>query len=226
MAQQTVNPYGITKGAAEIYANTQQQEFEFVGNNRGDLLVAPSLPPYAELVRLGNTWTMCTAAASAFDLVAAMPTTLATAILFNNEAAGGKSYVIHSMFCQTIVSTAAAGQLSLVAQVLPNNGNAATAPTHSATTTILTSNSGKASYTGAAKRAVNVTTAIADLWQVVGAAGGHAAANKGAAVFAPIDGRIIIPPQGALLMNVVAGTVATAGGLIGCTWSEVQLTLG
>src|SRR3990167_7321918 len=122
-------------------------------NNRADLLVAQSLPPYAELVRMGVVWTMRTANASAFDYVAAMPTTLATAILYNGEAACGKSYVILSMFLTTIVSTAAAGQLGLLAQFLPGNGNSATAPTHSATTTILTSNSGKTGYGGAARRA-------------------------------------------------------------------------
>ena len=195
-------------------------------NNRADLLVAQSLPPYAELVRMGVVWTMRTANASAFDYVAAMPTTLATAILYNGEAAGGKSYVILSMFLTTIVSTAAAGQLGLLAQVLPGNGNSATAPTHSATTTILTSNSGKTGYGGAARRAINVTTFFTDGWDVVGTLGGLAAANVGGGVFADIAGSIIIPPSGALGINVVAGTVTTAGGIVGCTWSEVQLTLG
>lgn len=32
--------------------------------------------------------------------------------------------------------------------------------------------------------------------------------------------------KGALGINVVAGTVNTAGMIVGCTWSEVQLTLG
>ena len=89
-------------------------------NNRLDTRVAQALPPLTELVRLGNVWTMRTANASAFDFVAAMPTTLATAILYNGEPAGGKSYVILSMFLTTIVSTAAAGQLGLLAQLLPN----------------------------------------------------------------------------------------------------------
>ena len=71
-----------------------------------------------------------------------------------------------------------------------------------------------------------VTTFFTDGWDVVGALGGLAAANVGGGVFADVDGSIIIPPQGALGMNVIAGTVNTAGMIVGCTWSEVLLTLG
>lgn len=226
MAQSTVDTYGIVKGGAETFAATAGQETRTVHNPRGDTLVAQSLPSYSELVRLGNTWTMRTATASAFNAVAALPTTLAAAILYNGEAAGGKSYVIHSIFCTTIVTAAAATQYSLIAQVLPSPLGVATAPTHSATTTLLTSRSGKAAYNGLAKRAVNVTTFFTDGWEVVGTQGGLAAANVGGGVFADIAGSIIIPPAGALGLNVVAGTVNTAGMIVGCTWSEVQLTLG
>ena len=195
-------------------------------NNRGDLLMAQSLPPYTELVRLGNTWTMRTATASAFNLVAALPTTLAAAILYNGEAAGGKSYVVHSIFVTSIVTTTALTPMSLLAQVLPNAGNSATAPTHSATTTLITSNSGKSGYGGNARRAINVTTFFTDLWQVVGAGTGAATASIATGVYADVGGGLIIPPAGALGLNVIAGTVATASGIIGCTWSECQLDLG
>ena len=226
MAQSTVNPYVSVVGGAEVYNSPAGTDQQVTGNNRGDARMVQSLPSYAELVRMGATWSMRTATASAFNHVAALPTTLAVAILYNAEPAGGKSYVIHSIFCTTIVTAAAATQYSLLAQVLPSPLGAATAPTHSATTTLLTSRSGKAGYTGLAKRAVNVTTFFTDGWDVVGTLGGLAAANVGGGVFADIAGSIIIPPSGALGINVVAGTVTTAGGIVGCTWSEVQLTLG
>jgi len=226
MANQTVQTFGTTRGATEVYANSQGQETQSVYNSRGDQLVAQGLPPYAELVRMGNVYSMQTAIASAFDLVAAMPTTLATAILYNGEATGGKSYVILKAWVTSIVSTTALTPMSLLAQVLPNAGGVATAPTHSATTTLLSSNSGKASYSGLAKRAINVTTMISGYWQVLGAGTGAATASIATSVHADVGGCIIIPPGGALGLNVIAGTVATASGLIGCTWAEVQLTLG
>lgn len=226
MANSTVNTYGTTKGAAELYANTASQEIQTVYNPRGDMLVAQSLPPLAELVRLGNVWSMRVATASAFNAVAALPTTLAAAILYNGEAAGGKSYVILNAWCTTIVTAAAATQYSLIAQALPSGLGVATAPTHSATTTLLTSRSCKTSYSGLAKRAVAVTTFFTDGWDVIGTQGGGAAANIGLGVFAKLDGAYIIPPGGAFGLNVVAGTVNTAGMIVGCTWAEVQLTLG
>lgn len=203
--------------------NAERSTANLQSSNRGDLLVAQGLPPLTELVRLGKTWHMRTATASAFDLVAAQPTTLAVAILYNNEPVGGKSYVIHDISASIIVSSAAASQLTLLAQVLPNAGSTATAPTHSSTTTLITNMAGVSNaYDGLALRAVNVTTFVANLWKIVGVSGGHAAANIGAGVFADIAGGIIIPPKGALGVNLVAGTVATAGGLAGITWSEVQ----
>jgi len=225
MAQSTVNTYGTVRGKSEGYAALAGQEMQANYNGRGDLLVAQSLPERTELVRLGRTWTMRTATASAFNAVAALPTTLAAAILYNGEAADGKSYVIHSAWCTTIATAAAATQYSLLIQTLPSPLGVATAPTHSATTTILTSRSGKVGYTGLAKRAVNVTTFFTDGWAVVGVEGGGAAANIGLGVFAHIDD-IIIPPGGALGLNVIAGTVNTAGMIVGCTWSEVLLDLG
>lgn len=227
MAQSTVQIFGSTKGESEVYDNNAGAEAQALFNSRGDHLTAQSLPPYAEVVRMGNTWTMRTATASAFNLVAALPTTLAVAVLHNGEASGGRCYVIHSIFVTSIVTTAALTSMSLLAQVLPNAGNAATAPTHSAATTLITNRSGSSkNYDGLAKRAVNVTTFLTDLWEVVGTTAGSATASIATGVYADIGGGIIIPPGGALGMNVIAGTVATASGIIGCTWTEVQLALG
>src|SRR5512139_2500906 len=226
MANSTVNTYGTTKGAAELYANTASQEAQTLYNARGDQLVAQSLPPLSELVRMGNVWSMRVATASAFNAVAALPTTLGAMILYNGEAAGGKSYVILNAWCTTIVTAAAATQYSLICQALPSALVVATAPTHSPTTTILTSRSGKAAYTGLAKRAVGVTTFFTDGWEVIGTQGGGAAANVGLGVFADLQGGIVIPPSGAFGLNVVAGTVNTAGMIVGCTWAEVQLDRG
>ena len=225
MANNTVNIYGTTKGASEVTSSSDGEK-QALFNPRSDLLTAASLPPYTELVRLGNTWSMAIATANAFNAVAAFPTTRAEAILYNGEATGGKHYVVHSMWVSTIVTAAAATQYTMIMQVLPGPGGSATAPTHSATTTLLWSRSGKAAYTGLAKRAVAVTTFYTDYWEVVGGLGGFATANVGGGLYADLGGSVIVPPGGALGLNVVAGTVNTAGTRMGCTWSEVQLTVG
>ena len=221
---ETFNVIGDIRGTTR--AAFPEGEYEKLQlNAAGDVLLAQALPNRAELVRLGNTWSMRTAAASAYNYVATLPvTTLAVAMLYNGEPAGGKCYVIDNMWVTTIVSTTALTSISLLAQLVP----AATmvAPTHSLTTTIITSCSGKANYGGYAKRAVNVATAFADLWEVVGVGTGAATANIGAGYYADLYGGWIVPPGAGFGMNVMTGTVQNAAGIIGCTWHEVQLALG
>src|SRR3990167_1751218 len=227
MAQSSVTVLPLTKGASELYANSASQESSLVGNPLGGLLVAQSLPSLDELVRMGNTYSMKLATASAFNLVAAEPTTLCAMVLYNGEAAGGKSYVIHKVGMSSIVTTTALTPVTLLGQLVPNPGGVSVAPTHSATTTLMWSNSGKASVGASlAKRAVAVTLGFANYWDILATATGAATASIATGVVANLDGLYIVPPQGMLCLNVMAGTVATASGIMSCTWSEVQLTLG
>ena len=226
MAQSNTNVMQLTRASADIYNSPSGIEVPMLANNRGDQLVAQALPPLAELTRMGLVWSARVATASAFNAVAALPTTLAAMILYNGEPAGGKSYVLLNAWANTIVTAAAASQYALLAQALPSPLGAATAPTNSNTTTLLTSRSCKGGYVGNCKRAVAVTTFFTDGWDVIGVSSGGAAANIGLGVYADLQGSIILPPGGALGLNVVAGTVNTAGMIVGCTWAEVQLALG
>ena len=226
MANQSVASMGLTRANGESFNLGQGSEIATCFNNRGDLLTSQALPPLAEITRMGYVWSMRTATASAFNAVAALPTTLAAAILYNGEPAGGKSYILINAFATTIVAAAASTQYSLLAQVTPSPLGVSTAPTHSATTTLLTSRSGKASYTGMAKRAVNVTTFFTDGWDVIGVSSTAAAANIGMGVYTDLFGSFIIPPGASFGLNLIASTVNAAGCIVGCTWAEVQLSLG
>jgi hypothetical protein len=228
MAGSTVNTYGTVKGGVEVYGLSAGGEAQSVYNPRGDLLTAASLPPMTELVRLGRTWGMRTDAG--IVSVALDPTTLAMAVLYNGEAVGSgvgiqRCYVIHTVFAHFNVTAAAATQFVLMAQLTPQS--TMVAPTHSATTTLLWSKSGKGSYSGLAKRAVSVTTAFQGFWEDVGVSSAGAAANVGTAAVADVQGSFIVPPGAGFHMNIVSGTVTGAAGVkIGCTWSEVDLLLG
>ena len=226
MPSPSYDVYGFVRGANDGFNFGSGQEIPINLNNRGDQLVALSLPTYAELARMGAVWSMRVATGSAFNAVAALPTTLAAMILYNNEPVGGKSYVLFNAWATTIVAAAASTQYSLLAQVTPSPLGVSTAPTHSATTTLLTSRSGKANYTGNAKRAVAVTTFFTDGWDVIAASGTAAAANIGMGVYADLQGSIVIPPGGSFGLNLIASTVNAAGCIVGCTWAEVQLLLG
>jgi hypothetical protein len=226
MAQETENVLNIVRGAADIFNAPSGVEVTQQCNNRGDQLIAQGLPPLTELVRMGVVWSMRLATASAVNAIVALPTTTALIQLYNGEPAGGKSYVMLNAWGGFIVSAAAATQISLIAQVTPSPLGASTAPTHSATTTLLTSRSGKSNYTGNAKRAISQTNFFTDGWDVIGYSSSSSTANIGLGAYADLNGGIIIPPGGSFGLNVLAGTTNTAGVLCGCTWAEVQLILG
>ena len=224
MAQSTVNVYPTAKGGAELYAATASQETQLVTNGRGDLLVAQSLPPKAELVRLGGSWSARIATGSAFTYVAAWPTTRAELVLYNGEVAGGKSYIIDSAWLYNLTSMAAAQHIVMLAQLVPV---VATVPTDD-TAQLINSLSGKTAYSGRAKRAVANTAAgqTTNLWDIISTS--HPSAmttNLGAAIYTELFGKYIVPPGGVFALNAVAGT-AVGTAIIGVTWHEVQLTLG
>ena len=206
------------------FSGTEGQIMENFVNGRGDLISVQGLPACAELTRMGKTWTMRTAAASAFTYVAALPTTLAVLMLYNDEPTGGKSYIIDSAFLYGVTSMAAAQPVALIGQLVPTS--TMVEPTHSATTTLISSNSGKGAYDGLAKRAINVTTAFTDLWQVLcQGIVPSPTTNLGTSLYADLWGKFIVPPGAGFGLNAVAGT-AVGTAIVGLTWSEVQLALG
>lgn len=192
-------------------------EFKPAINARGDLCVAQSLPPKAELVRLGNTYTCAIATGSAFTYVAAWPTTRAELVLYNGESASGKTYVIDSAWMTSISSTAAAASLSLLAQYAP----AIAAPTDD-TAQLITSRSGKTAYPGSAKRAVAVTTMTANKWELVGHTPAGPSASIATSVYADLYGGWLLKPGATLGLAGVAGTAAGTA-VLGVCWHEVQL---
>lgn len=74
-------------------------------NQLDELLTAQGLPPYTEMTRKFNYVSAMNTSALAALVV--RPGTTANFTLFNNEPAGGKSYVIDRMFAFNLVSTAA-----------------------------------------------------------------------------------------------------------------------
>jgi hypothetical protein len=193
-------------------------------NSRGELLISQTLPPRAELTRLGNTWEARMATGSAFTFVAGYPASTGTRaefILYNGEASGGKTYVIESVWCLGITSMAAAGSIVLLGQIAP----AITAPTDDALQ-LITGRTGK-TYAGNARRAVAVTTMTTNRWSVLGNSinGGSGTAQIGLAAYADVWGSWLLKPGDTFGMNAVAGTAAGTA-ILGITWSEVQLYHG
>lgn len=188
-------------------------------NNRGDVCVALSLPPKAELVRLGNTWDVRIASGSAFTHVAALPTTRYELALYNGDPT--KSYVIDQVYHLSVSSMAAAGSIAIIGQVV--SGIAALSDD---TAQLITGRSGR-TYGGNAKRAVAGTTMVANKWSLLATSnsGGGATAQIGLGSLAEINGGIILKPGDTFGVNVVAGTAAGTA-IMGIVWHEVNLQLG
>lgn len=219
----TVDLYGILGRVRKLVVPTYSDQDEKIPalNDRGELIVSQGLPSRTELVRLGNTWEARIASGSAFTFVAGLPTTRAELALYNGESSSGKCYVIDSVWCLGITSMAAAGSISLIAQIAP----AAAALTDD-TAQLITGRNGLVSYTGNGKRAVAVTTMTANRWSLLGnsVSGGSATAQIGLAAHADCFGDWIIKPGATFGVNVVAGTAAGTA-VMGIKWHEVQLPL-
>jgi hypothetical protein len=192
-------------------------------NSRNELLAAPALPPRTELSRLGQSWEVVIPNGSPFNLVAAMPTTLAPLALYNGEPVGGKTYVIESVYCLGVASMAAAGSVSLLGQISP-----AVAALTDNTAVLIFGRNGKIAYGGYGRRALNVTTMVANKWSVLGNSihGGSATAQIGLAAYADLFGGWLLKPGDTFGVNVIAGTAAATAAIMGIVWSEVQLYHG
>ncbi len=199
------------------YPENREDE-QLVLNNRGDLVVAQSLPPLAEIVRLGESWGVMSAVTAALT---AVPSTTAGHSLFNNEPANGKCYIIDS-FGTVEVVTDATQQNSLALFAMNSTIGSVAAPTDAALTR--TSMVGKA-YGGRA-RTVAGGTVVDNGWQPHGPSAPGATAFAGAVWRvheAQVGGLYIVQPGGQF--NVAcAKSVATSSQIrYFIRWHEAQL---
>lgn len=185
---------------------------------RGDVLVAQSLPELTDLVRLGGSWQVISAATAALT---AVPSTTSGITLWNGEADNGKVYAVDSFGCVEIVTDATQqNSLALFAAV---EAGKITAPTDASLT--------KASLSGrppgqTASRVAAAAT-VAGVWTP------HGPSAPGATAFAGAVWRVhefqarglyLVRPGGAFSI-AAAKAVATASQIrYFIRWHEVQLS--
>jgi hypothetical protein len=127
---------------AENDENTQ-----FVMNNRGDQCMVQALPPYAELVRMGGSWMAKTS--TAFAALTTEPTTAGALSIVNANPSGGPSIVIDSIFHWQRVTDATQQDYTAVFHMLNKTSDAVATGTD--VTANLKSLSGRSNYGGKAK---------------------------------------------------------------------------
>jgi hypothetical protein len=228
MAQSTVNELQITRGGVPLYNSPTGVEVTAQCNNQGDRLVAQALPERAEIVRMGRSYAAQIAAANAFTYVAALPSTRAEIVMYNNAPLGGVSLVIDRVWLYGVTTMAASQPVAMLGQV--GTIAIAAAPTDGTTTIVQTSLSGKLvglTRAGVALFALaNTAFMVANHWTVLGTGVTPSpTTNLGVSIEANCYGRYIIPPQATFGLNAVAGTAAGTA-VMGLEYHEVQITLG
>lgn len=195
-------------------------------NNRGDQLIAQSLPELTELVRMGVSWQV--ALASGLAALTALPTTVAGISLWNGETGASgmpaRQYAIDSFGSWEAVADAT--QPNITAIFACNNVSPVTAPTATALT--MRGLSGNA-YGGKA-RAVSALTITNDGWFAHATDGNAANGLTGAGSFqwrvneVKCRGLYMVKPGGCFNVQAVKAVAAAAAQqFFFIRWHEVMM---
>lgn len=167
------------------------------------LLVSQSLPPWVEINRRSEGFTVQTS--TLFAPLVAVPTTTAALEVYNN---GLRNLIIQEVFADQILSTAATQTYAIYAMISTKKA----VPSLTALTLASISGRGLVTPTAVSEIVTGVgTTVIANGWRPWGSvqAWGTAAATPGNSWSVPVDGKLCIPPGCSLCLHVV-GSLATA----------------
>ena len=215
-----VSDYRRTVLAGILRGDTADKKLEV--NEKGELLIAQGLPPYAEMTRLGGGFSAIAVVGKAGLVV--RPSTAAAVTRWNGELATGKAYVIDRIFTHCLVSGNEEGRFSIWACIHPAGmTKPATAPL-AASATNLVGNSGKL-YNGRAVFDIGHTV-IDNGWFPWGSSVSYEPTGvlPGAAISVPVGGRLIVPPTAAISLQVVA-SIADSTYCSGLSWYEEELDI-
>ena len=212
-----------TEVLAKARSRWSNAEGKFGLNEIGDLQVAQGLPPYTEMTRRGKGWQVITTSAAASLVV--RPDTTALITLWNGEGTGnGKSYIIDRIFSHMLVSDDLQGRFMLWACVHPQGMTKPTADIARAATNLV----GMSGLYYSGMAVVDIDATVVDNgWYPVSSSVDWEPTGvlPGAGIVANIEGRLIVPPQGGISIQVVASMAATATTCTGLSWYEEKLDL-
>lgn len=206
-----------------IQYGTSSTEVSAEGTPNGEALVAPGVAPYEEITRRGSFNIITTTATAS---VVAPGTTTCGLGIGNTAADGGKSIIIDALFALNKVGHATLGQSALI-YVLGQTRVAALA----GTLVVRKSNGyGAGADTVADCKAggaiLDAVTGVAIGWMPIGPTANMSVVSlPGCALFAPVDGRLILPPGRVMGIDVMSSNVENTW-LIGAMWHERVLALG
>jgi hypothetical protein len=189
-----------------------------------ELLVALGASSYQESVRNGRAFWVNTTTAVAS--VVALPTTATALAIYNNEPDGGRSYIIDWVAAQNIVSGAATGNSTIIANL---GQTRAAVPTDAGLAIKKANGLGLGKDTRAmtiTAGTVDAVTGVAANWFPLGSSVGKpGAVAVGVSIWVPVDGRLIVPP-GRWFATHTFSDIVTDTFQMYIAWHEKQLRLG
>ncbi len=201
--------------AGKYPENREDEQFHL--DNMGNNIVTQALPPLTEIVRLGDSWQVMSAA---FAGITTVGSTAGMFTMWNGEGGNGKIYIIDSIALTKVVidTTQLEGGFSLLVQIIRSMA----APTHVEYTP--SGLSGKR-YGGRCRTLASSTT-VAASWDMVGSSGNPARATNGSGwqqVDINLFGKYILRPGDALTLQISEVTATAAKFRSTVRWHEVQI---
>lgn len=219
--------HAIVRGRQE-FSETEDAAIEIAANNRGDVLTAPAMPEYTEVVRLGQTWQV--ALSTGLAALTALPTTTAGLSLYNGESGAGVSapvycYVIDAFGSVEEVIDATQADTTAIFAMVNGPQDVTTPPTDAALS--IRSTMGL-SYNGKA-RTVSGATVVNRGWFAHGPQAPLAPAVAGAnwkVNECLVKGLYLVQPGGQFnIVAVKAGAAAAAQQFYFIRYHEMQLII-
>lgn len=210
---------GINSILQILRKGTTTEDRRLEGSVRGGMFVQKDLPDYTQLVNENAVWSFTEA--SAVAAVTAVPTTTAQVTLYNNEASGGKSYVIMAVFGTQVGNGAALNSWHLMHLV--QLASPTTRPTQDIARASIGGHKTPSTTYGGNAIIDLAATVVDDLWKPIGPfAGTTVASLTGTSIYFWMHGSVILAPGGEYsLVGVASATGITTR--LGMTWAEVQL---
>ena len=204
-----------------LQKGTTSDEISAQASPTGEALVAQGMAPFEEISRTGSFH--CTTTTPVASVVA-LPTTAASIRMFNTATDGGRSIVIDAIYAVSIVGHGTLGQFGLICVV----GQTRVAALVQDLVVRKSNGMGAGADSTAALvagGALDAVTGVAIGWIPVGPTANMSVISLPSVVlWAPIDGRIIVPPGRQFGVNVM-GVNATTTFNCGIMWHEKQLDL-
>ena len=215
---------GISFVTKLLQRGTTSTELEAQSTDQGEALVAAGMAPFEEITRQGFAYHVQSTTPTVS--VVALPTTTAGIGFFNSAADRGKSAIIDAIWATNIVAHSTLGQAGLIYVV----GQTRVA----ALTNVFTVRKSNGNGPGASNVLLAATggavldsvTGVAIGWMPIGPSINNSVVSlPGNVIFAPVNGRIIVPPGRQFGVNIIASNVEYTWN-IGVMWHEKVLTLG